>query len=426
MMKVGITGGIGSRKSTVCRLFARFDVAVYDSDAGAKRLMTEDAELRRRITDRFGAEAYADGTLNRTYLAGRVFSEAQALADLNAIVHPAVRADNAAWAEQQEGDYVILASALLFDAVFDACVDRTVAVLAPEALRIERTCRRDGRTPGEVRLRIAAQTAKQVIIQGIREAERGMIFESFSSKEHEILTGSVLRFEPNGDMTIRIGQGTDKTDALLPVGEQVKTEHFVEGDMIRVYVIEVRRSSRGPQVMVSRTHPALVTRLFELEVPEVRSGAVEVRSIAREPGSRTKIAVHAAEENIDPVGACVGARGARVGAVVEELQGEKMDIVVWSEDFCQFVASALSPADVISVTQLQQGAKACRVIVPDDQLSLAIGKEGQNARLAARLTGYKIDIKPESYHDEEEPPAGGAPEAADTAEASAVEPVDAE
>ena len=142
-----------------------------------------------------------------------------------------------------------------------------------------------------------------------------MIFESFSSKEHEILTGSVLRFEPNGDMTIRIGQGTDKTDALLPVGEQVKTEHFVEGDMIRVYVIEVRRSSRGPQVMVSRTHPALVKRLFELEVPEISSGAVEIRSIAREPGSRTKIAVHAAEENIDPVGACVGARGARVGAV---------------------------------------------------------------------------------------------------------------
>ena len=183
--------------------------------------------------------------------------------------------------------------------------------------------------------RIAAQTAKQVIIQGIREAERGMIFESFSSKEHEILTGSVLRFEPNGDMTIRIGQGTDKTDALLPVGEQVKTEHFVEGDMIRVYVIEVRRSSRGPQVMVSRTHPALVKRLFELEVPEISSGAVEIRSIAREPGSRTKIAVHAAEENIDPVGACVGARGARVGAVVEELQGEKMDIVVWAEAICQ-------------------------------------------------------------------------------------------
>ncbi len=243
--------------------------------------------------------------------------------------------------------------------------------------------------------RIAAQTAKQVIIQGIREAERGMVFESFSSKEHEILTGTVLRIDNNGDMTIQVGQGTDRTEALLAVGEQVPGERFVEGDLIRVYVVEVRRSNRGPQVLVSRTHPALVKRLFELEVPEIESGAVEIRSIAREPGSRTKIAVHAAEENIDPVGACVGARGARVGAVVDELQGEKMDIVVWSEDICEFVASALSPADVISVTQLPD-AKACRVIVPDDQLSLAIGKEGQNARLAARLTGCKIDIKPAS------------------------------
>ena len=244
--------------------------------------------------------------------------------------------------------------------------------------------------------RIAAQTAKQVIIQGIREAERGMVFENFSSKEHEILTGTVLRIEPaSGDMTIRIGQGADRTDALLTAGEQVKTEHFTEGDMIRVFVVEVRRSNRGPQVLVSRTHPALVKRLFELEVPEIASGAVEIRSIAREPGSRTKIAVHATEENVDPVGACVGARGTRVGAVVDELQGEKMDIVVWSEDLSKFVASALSPADVISVTQLP-GAKACRVIVTDDQLSLAIGKEGQNARLAARLTGCKIDIKPAS------------------------------
>ena len=240
--------------------------------------------------------------------------------------------------------------------------------------------------------RIAAQTAKQVIIQGIREAERGMVFESFSSKEHEILTGTVLRIEPSGDMTIRIGQGTDKTDALLPVGEQVRGEDFVEGDLIRVYVLEVRRSNRGPQVHVSRTHPALVKRLFELEVPEIESGAVEIRSIAREPGSRTKLAVYATEENVDPVGACVGARGARVGAVVDELQGEKMDIVVWSEDVCEFVASALSPSDVISVTRLADG-KSCRVVVPDDQLSLAIGKEGQNARLAARLTGCKIDIK---------------------------------
>ena len=248
--------------------------------------------------------------------------------------------------------------------------------------------------------RIAAQTAKQVIIQGIREAERGMIYDNFASKEHEILTGTVLRIAPdNGDMIIRIGREGDRTDALLAASEQVRGEHFQEGDRIRVYVVEVRRSSRGPQILVSRTHPGLVKRLFELNVPEIESGAVEIRSIAREAGSRTKIAVHATEENIDPVGACVGARGTRVAAVVDELHGEKMDIVVWSEDPAAFVASALSPADVVSVTVLP-GMKACRVIVPDDQLSLAIGKEGQNARLAARLTGYKIDIKPQSQAQE--------------------------
>ena len=245
--------------------------------------------------------------------------------------------------------------------------------------------------------RIAAQTARQVIIQGIREAEQGMVYDEFSSKEHELLTGVVTRIDPrNGAATVRISSGAEFTDAYLGVNEQVRGETYAEGQRLKVYMVEVRKATKGPQVIISRTHPGLVKRLFELEVPEISSGAVEIRSIAREPGSRTKIAVHAAEENIDPVGACVGARGARVGAVVEELQGEKMDIVVWSEDICQFVASALSPADVISVTQLQQGAKACRVIVPDDQLSLAIGKEGQNARLAARLTGCKIDIKPAS------------------------------
>ena len=254
--------------------------------------------------------------------------------------------------------------------------------------------------------RITAQTAKQVIIQGIREAERGMIFDTFSSKEHEILTGSVLRADPtSGDLIIRLTGGSDKTSALLSRSEQVPTEHYTEGDMIRVYVVEVRRSNRGPQVIVSRTHPGLVKRLFELEVPEIASGAVEVKSIAREAGSRTKIAVHAAEANIDPVGACVGPRGGRVGAVVDELHGEKMDIVVWSEDPCQFVASALSPATVLSVSLLPGAGKACRVVVPDDQLSLAIGKEGQNARLAARLTGYKIDIRPASQANADEPEA---------------------
>ncbi len=249
--------------------------------------------------------------------------------------------------------------------------------------------------------RIAAQTAKQVIIQGIREAERGMVFDSFSSKEHEILTGTVLRIDPNsGDMMVRIGQGTDRTDALLSAGEQVHGEHYSEGDIIRVYVVEVRRNNRGPQVIVSRTHPGLVKRLFERNVPEIASGEVEIMAVAREAGSRTKLAVRSQDPAIEPVGACVGNRGTRVGAVVDELHGEKMDIVVWSEDPSQFVAAALSPANVISVTQLE-GVKACRVVVPDDQLSLAIGKEGQNARLAARLTGYKIDIKPESQADEQ-------------------------
>ncbi|MBO4419013.1 MAG: transcription termination/antitermination protein NusA [Oscillospiraceae bacterium] len=249
--------------------------------------------------------------------------------------------------------------------------------------------------------RIAAQTAKQVIIQGIREAEHGMIYDKFSSKEHEILTATVSRVDNNsGDIAVRIGQGTDRTEAWLSTGEQVRGERYREGDLIRVYVVEVRRSTRGPQVIVSRTHPGLVKRLFELNVPEIASGEVEIKSIAREAGSRTKLAVHAVEENLDPVGTCVGPRGSRVAAVVDELHGEKMDIVVWNEDPAQFVAAALAPADVVSVTMVE-GEKACRVIVPDDQLSLAIGKEGQNARLAARLTGYKIDIKPASQAEEE-------------------------
>ena len=244
--------------------------------------------------------------------------------------------------------------------------------------------------------RIAAQTAKQVVIQGIREAERGVMFESYSNKAQELLTGTVLRIDPtSGDMFVRIGQGNEQSDAVLRASEQIPGEKHKEGDMIRVYVLEVHKANRGPLVHVSRTHPNLVRRLFELETPEIAEGQVEVRNIAREAGSRSKMAVRATMEGIDPVGACVGPRGGRVGAVVEELGGEKIDIVVWSEDPCEYVRAALSPADVVSVT-LVPGQKACRVIVPDDQLSLAIGKEGQNARLAARLTGYKIDIKPAS------------------------------
>ena len=247
--------------------------------------------------------------------------------------------------------------------------------------------------------RIAAQTAKQVVIQGIREAERGVMYESYSGKTQELLTGTVLKIDPSGDVFVRVGQGNEASDAILRAGEQIPGESFREGDMIKVYVLEVHRPTRGPLVQVSRTHPNVVRRLFELETPEIAEGQVEVRNIAREAGSRSKIAVRAAMENVDPVGACVGPRGGRVGAVVEELHGEKIDIVVWNEDPCEYVKAALSPADVISVT-LIPGQKACRVIVPDDQLSLAIGKEGQNARLAARLTGHKIDIKPASQADE--------------------------
>ncbi len=249
--------------------------------------------------------------------------------------------------------------------------------------------------------RIAAGNGKQVIIQGLREAERGMVYDEFNSKQHEILTGAVTRVDPrNGNVFLRIGTGSESTEALLMAGEQVQGEELSEGMHVKVYVVEVRRSTRGPQVLISRTHPGLVKRLFELEVPEIYDGTVEVKSIAREAGSRTKMAVWSHDENVDPIGACVGPRGQRVAAIVDELQGEKIDIIKWSEDAAQFIAAALAPADVVEVTMAEEG-KACRVIVPDDQLSLAIGKEGQNARLAARLTGYKIDIKPASWHDDE-------------------------
>ncbi len=256
--------------------------------------------------------------------------------------------------------------------------------------------------------RIAAGNGKQVIIQGLREAERGMVYDEFNSKQHEILTGVVTRIDPRTNaVSLRIGTGTESTEALLLAGEQVPGEELTEGQHVKVYVVDVRRSTRGPQILISRTHPGLVKRLFELEVPEIYDGTVEVKSIAREAGSRTKMAVWSADENVDPIGACVGPKGQRVANIVEELRGEKIDIIKWSEDPAQFIAAALAPSDVVDVIMAEEG-KACRVIVPDDQLSLAIGKEGQNARLAARLTGYKIDIKPESYHGDEEADAASA------------------
>ena len=262
--------------------------------------------------------------------------------------------------------------------------------------------------------RIAAGNGKQVIIQGLREAERGMVYDEFNSKQHEILTGVVTRVDPrNGNVSLRIGTGTESTEALLMVGEQVPGEEMAEGMHVKVYVVDVRRSTRGPQVLISRTHPGLVKRLFELEVPEIFDGTVEVKSIAREAGSRTKMAVWSNEENVDPIGACVGPKGQRVAGIVDELRGEKIDIIKWSEDPAEFIAAALAPAEVVDVWMADEG-KACRCVVPDDQLSLAIGKEGQNARLAARLTGYKIDIKPESYQESGEE----APEAAEETPAS--------
>ncbi len=238
--------------------------------------------------------------------------------------------------------------------------------------------------------RIATQNAKQVVVQRIREAERGMVYERFSSRENDIVTGVIQRME-NKNVYIDLG----KVEAILTPNEQINGEIYQYHDRMKTYIIEVKRTNKGPQIMVSRTHPGLLKRLFELEVPEIHDGIVEIKSVAREPGMRSKISVYTDNENIDPVGACVGHKGMRVQTIVNELRGEKIDIVKYSEDPAQYVANALSPAKVVS-TDINNEEKICRVVVPDYQLSLAIGKEGQNARLAAKLTGWKIDIKSES------------------------------
>lgn len=237
--------------------------------------------------------------------------------------------------------------------------------------------------------RIAAQTAKQVIIQGIRDAERGLLYQEFNGKESEIITATVSRVEPTGNATLEIG----KSEAMLVKNEQIPGEVLNEGDKIKIYVVEVRKTQKGPQVLISRTHAGLVKRLFELEIPEIFDGTVEIKSISREAGSRTKIAVYSADEEIDPVGACIGARGTRITNICNELKGEKIDIIKYCDDPEEYVAQSLAPANIISVLA-NESEKTCTVVVSDDQLSLAIGKEGQNARLAAKLTGYKIDIKP--------------------------------
>ncbi len=241
--------------------------------------------------------------------------------------------------------------------------------------------------------RIAAQTAKHVIRQGIKEAERGQVIREFQSKSKDLVTAKVSRIDPiNGNVTLEIGKGT----AVLPKSEQVPDETFTEGELTKVYVVEVKDTEKGPRVMISRTHSGLVKRLFEQEVPEIYDGVVTIHSVSREAGARTKMAVSSKDENVDPIGACIGQRGARVNKIVEILGGEKIDIVKYSEDPVEFIGAALAPADVLKVEITDEEKKTCQVTVPDHQLSLAIGNKGQNARLAARLTGWNIDIKPES------------------------------
>ena len=244
--------------------------------------------------------------------------------------------------------------------------------------------------------RIAAMTAKHVIRQGIRDVEREQVFNELQSRNQELVSGTVERIDPkSGAVTIKIG----KIEVQLPKSEQVPGEVLTEGRTVKVYVVDVRElnaveGDRAPRATISRTHPGLVKRLFETEVPEIYDGTVEIKAVSREAGSRTKLAVWSKDENVDPIGACIGPRGARVNAIVEELGGEKIDIIKFSDDPAEFIAKALSPADVLGVTIDESAPKACRVTVPNDQLSLAIGNKGQNARLAARLTGWKIDIRP--------------------------------
>ena len=241
--------------------------------------------------------------------------------------------------------------------------------------------------------RVAAQTARNIIRQGIRDSERGQMMQEFQSKHQELVSALVERVDPKtGAASLRIG----KAEAVLPKNEQIGEENIREGDYIKVYVVDVRETEKGPKAIISRTHPDLVKRMFETEVPEIYDGTVEIKAVSREAGSRTKLAVVSHNPDVDAVGACIGTRGARVNEIVEELGGEKIDIVEYSDDPKTFIAAALSPATVLSVELAEDGSRACKVTVPDHQLSLAIGNKGQNARLAAKLTGWKIDIKPES------------------------------
>jgi N utilization substance protein A len=242
--------------------------------------------------------------------------------------------------------------------------------------------------------RIGAQTAKQVVLQRLREAERDVVYDQFASREGDLITGTVNRVEPRA-IILDLG----KAEAILATTEQSPVEHYRIGQNVKAFVLEVRRAPRGPQVLVSRTHKGFLRRLFELEVPEIHAGTVEIKAIAREPGSRSKVAVASRQEGLDPVGATVGQRGARVQAVVAELAGEKIDVIEWSEDPAVFVAKALSPAQVVAV-HIDEEHRIANVVVPEKMLSLAIGREGQNARLAAKMTGWRIDIRSDAQAHE--------------------------
>jgi N utilization substance protein A len=274
---------------------------------------------------------------------------------------------------------------------------------------------------GDVFGRIGAQTAKQIVLQRIREVERDQVFDQFASREGELITGTVNRVEPRA-IILDVGKNVE---AILATTEQSALEHYRIGQNVKAFVLEVRRSVRGPQIFVSRTHKGFLRRLFELEVPEIHNGTVEIKAIAREPGSRSKVAVASRQDGLDPVGATVGQRGARVQAVVAELAGEKIDVIPWSDDAGVFVANALSPAQVLSV-DIDEEHRIASVTVPERMLSLAIGREGQNARLAARLTGWRIDIRSDAPAVEPKPSDEETTEEAADGETTAAEPVAAE
>ena len=292
--------------------------------------------------------------------------------------------------DENTGDIKVLCAKTVVETVEDSAEEVSLAEAKEKNPAYEPGDRMEIEVTPAAFGRLAAQTAKQVVMQKIREAERGVIFEQYTEKEGEVLTAVVHRIDKS-KVFLEIG----KAEGLMLPSEAIRTERLNINEKIKVYITEVKRTSKGPQIMVSRTHPNLVSRLFEMEVPEIKQNIVEIKNIAREAGFRTKISVAANEDNIDPVGACVGQKGSRIERVVEELKGEKIDVIPWSDDYVEYIANALRPAKVV-MAQIDEDERAAKVIVPDNQLSLAIGREGQNARLAAKLTGWKIDIKSQS------------------------------